>query len=405
MKNQYAESVRLAWRDWKFEFLLSLCGILALASMLTPILVLMGLKNGVITGMRSRLLEDPAILIITPKSDAGRFDQKFIDSLRSLPDARFAIGRTRETATDITLFNPVTETQTSIGLEPSQEGEPVLEYAKIAAPVYAREPQIVLSQPAAKALKTKIGDTLTANLGRRAPSGKLESEELTFHVSAILPIESADRKMAFVPLQLLEDMENYRDYIEVPSRGFAGNPANGSRQFSSFRLYAKNLDSVEPLTLHLESLKIESTSRAREIANIKLLEKSIDQVILIISLAVGLGFAAFTVSSALTAVQRKKKMLGMLRLLGLKRKPLIFYPLTQTFLTSFCGFVLSILISFGVGYVIEQAFAQQGGLSCLIGWQDSLFAFSAIVILSIISSGRAAYVAASIEPSMVIREV
>lgn len=405
MKNQYAESVRLAWRDWKFEFLLSLCGILALASMLTPILVLMGLKNGVITGMRSRLLEDPTILIITPKSDAGRFDQKFIDSLQQLPDAKFAIGRTRETATDITLFNPVTETQSSIGLEPSQEGEPVLEYAKIAAPIYDLESQIVLSEPAAKALKAKVGDTLTANLGRRAPSGKLETEKIILHVSAILPVESANRKMAFVPLQLLVDMENYRDYIEVPARGFTGDPASGPGQFSAFRLYAKNLDSVEPLTQYLDSLKIENTSSASEIAKIKLLEKSIDQVILIISLAVGLGFAAFTISSALTAVQRKKKMLGMLRLLGLKRKPLIFYPLTQTFLTSFCGFILSMLISFGVGYVIERAFASQDGFSCLTSWQDLLFALSAIILLSILSGCRAAYVAASVEPSIVIREV
>ena len=73
MLKQLGLALRLAARDWRFERSLTLCAVLALASMLTPLLVLQGLKNGVIEGMRQRLLQDPTVLIITPKSDGGSF--------------------------------------------------------------------------------------------------------------------------------------------------------------------------------------------------------------------------------------------------------------------------------------------------------------------------------------------
>ena len=117
--------------------------------MLVPILSLMGVKNGVISTMRERLLEDPMILIITPKSDAGKYDAEFIRNLSNLPGAAFAIGRTRETTTDVTFVNERSGT-VSIGLEPAAKGEPVLAHFSIMAPEDGKQPQIVLSASAAK---------------------------------------------------------------------------------------------------------------------------------------------------------------------------------------------------------------------------------------------------------------
>ena len=103
--NQILESSALAMRDWKFEFLISICSVVALASMLTPLMVLLGLKNGIIEGLKSRLLEDPAVLIILPKSDAGKFSNADIRQFAELNGAKYAVGRTRDTSTDITLTN------------------------------------------------------------------------------------------------------------------------------------------------------------------------------------------------------------------------------------------------------------------------------------------------------------
>ncbi len=394
----------LAWRDWKFERTLSLCAVLALASMLTPLLVLQGLKNGVISGMRERLLEDPTVLILSPKSDAGRFDQDFITGLARLPEAQFAIGRTRETATDLSLYNEQEGKNASLALEPAAEGEPVLASLKLQAPKDGAEPQIILSAPAAKALNVKPGTRLLARLGRRSPEGRLESAQIYFQLAAILPEAVADRRMGFVPLAVLDAIQDYRDYLAVPERGFAGNAREGKREYASFRLYAHNLDGVESLAAKLEAQGIETRTRAREIAAIRALEASINQVILIISLAVGLGFAAFSLSSAEGAVRRKLRLLGMLRLLGLSRKALTVYPMTQSLLTALCGFGISLALYAAVALGIARAFAGEGGLVCRLGPDDLFCAALLVLALSLLGCARAAHAASGVEPATIIRE-
>lgn len=393
----------LAFRDWRFEKSLSFCAVLALASMLVPILSLMGVKNGVVSTMRERLLQDPMILIITPKSDAGKYDAEFVKNLSTLAGAAFAIGRTRETTTDVTFANERGGT-VSIGLEPAAKGEPVLAHFSVAVPKDGEEPQIVLSASAAKTLAAQKGSIVTARLGRRTPQGKFESEKINFHVSGILPVEAGDRKMAFVPLAVMEDMEDFRDYIEVPGRGFSGNPKSSERSYASFRLYAKNLDAVETLANELANIHIETITRAREIAGIRQLEAATNQVILIISLAVGAGFAAFSLSSAKGAVERKKRLLGMLRLLGFPSLALTLYPVVQAMLTAFCGLVLSFILYAGVSYSISNAFSQQGALSCRLAATDILVVVGSVIILSIIATISSARVAGNTDPSSVIRD-
>lgn len=401
-------ALRLAARDWRFERSLTLCAVLALASMLTPLLVLQGLKNGVIEGMRQRLLQDPTVLIIMPKSDGGRFTAGDVAGMGRLPGAAFAIGRTRETATDITLAAGTDGTgkSASISLEPSAPGEPVLAHYGIAPPADGGEPELVLSAPAAQSLQVAPGDALLARLGRRTPEGRLESARLAFRVAAVLPEAAADRRMAFAPLATLQDLEDYRDYLEVPDRGFTGNPRTGEREYASFRLYARDLDAVEGLAEALEARHIETRTRSREIAAIRLLEASINQVILIISLAVGAGFVAFTLSSVQGAVERKRRMLGMLRLLGFPHASLVLYPMTQSLLTSLCGLGLSCLLYLAVSLGIAHAFAGQGGgIVCHLAPKDMACAAVAVVALSLFSTARAARAAAAVEPSIVIREV
>lgn len=199
MMGEIRIAAELALRDWQYERALTLCAILALASMLAPLLVLQGLKNGVVESMRHRLLEDPAILIITPKSDAGNYDRAFIDWLGRLPGAAFAIGRTRDTSTDVTLRNVAAGKSASIAMEPAAPGEPLLKSLGIPAPGAGHVPGIVLSARAANTLSASEGQILEARLGRRTPEGRLESTSLRLAVTAVMPAAAADRRMAFSP--------------------------------------------------------------------------------------------------------------------------------------------------------------------------------------------------------------
>lgn len=403
MRRTEALAFWLALRDWLHDGSLSICAILALASMLAPVLVLLGLKNGVLESMRAKLLEDPAILVIIPRSDGGSFDREFVDRLGHLPGAAYAIGRTRDTSTDVTLRSPANANGTSIALEPASPGEPLLKSLGLDAPANGKIPEIVLSARAAAALSARPGESLSLRAGRRNPSGRLESVSLNLLVSGVLPASAGDRKMAFAPLEVLEDLEHYRDYLAVDERGWSGNAAPKTRRYASFRLYARDLDSVAGLAASLSAMHIESITRAREIAGVQALGKSINKVIFIISMAIGAGFAAFTLSSAQGAVDRKRHMLGLLRLLGFSRCALLCYPLAQILASSLCGFLLSCLLYAGVSAAIGRAFAEQG-LYCKIHLPELAGALGLVLLLGLAAGARAAWAASSMDPAEAARE-
>ena len=408
MQKNFGLGLYLALRDWLFERTMSICAVLALASMLAPILVLQGVRNGVILGMREKLLADPSVLIITPigGGTTGTYSQEFIADLAKLDGATFAIGRIREIATDISV-----ETErgvmTSIHMEPCSEHEPILEHNKIAVPNDGEVPEIVLAARAQDKLQVKVGERLKLKLGRKNHEGRFESLVVWVKLVGVLPSQVADRLVGFLPLKLLEDIEDFRDDLAAERVGFTGRPKEGQRTYASFRLYARDLDSVALLQQSLAKMGIETRTRAREIAAIKSLESALNRVILILSLAVGIGFLAFLLSSIKAALQRKERMLGLLRLFGFSRLTLISYPLMQTWLTALTGLLLSFAAYTLVGYLIDYIFSSQssGLVLCRLNPEDLLWTVVVVFCLASLSALKSALQAASVDPSAVIREV
>jgi putative ABC transport system permease protein len=223
-----------------------------------------------------------------------------------------------------------------------------------------------------------------------------------------LPPEAIPSDTAFFPLTVLENIQDYRDYIAVPSRIWTGDPAPAAeRRYESFRLYARDMDSVETLDKHLRDLRINVITKAKNIADIRMIDGSLTRLLVIIALAVGAGFVAFTLSSSLAAVRRKDKMLGMLRLLGFSRPALLCYPLYQALLTCAGGTFAAWLSARGVAASIDAFFAAQlaGGAVCVIRPEHFLAALAAGLALSLGATLYPAVRAAGIEPALVIRDV
>jgi putative ABC transport system permease protein len=74
----------LACRDYLREGLLSACAVLALAAVLTPLLVLYGVKFGVVQPLTERLEHDPRTLEVSPAA-SGRFTLHDIQSFAARP--------------------------------------------------------------------------------------------------------------------------------------------------------------------------------------------------------------------------------------------------------------------------------------------------------------------------------
>ena len=408
MKNHLL-SMRLALRDWRHEHVLSLCAVLALASMLTPLLVINAVKVGTVEALRNQLLRDPNTLIMIPAgSGVSGYTQEKIDEFSRRADVAFAIPRTRDVAAELS-FETASGGFSSLSLEPTAPGDPRLTHHHIRQPE-AKLPisTMVLSQPAALRLEAEQGQICTARLGRKRPDGVLESVKIQFEVADILPAEASSHHVALMPQKVLEDIQDYRDYIAVPERGYSGDPAPmEKRRYESFRLYARTLNDVETLSAYLRDLGIETITKAKEIANIRRIDQSLNRILIVVALAVATGFVAFTVSSALAAVRRKDRMLGMLRLLGFSRFSLLLYPITQTLLTGFCGVLLAGGLSLCAAMGINALFTQQlqGVSVCTLKMQHFLVALVAVLVLTIAGSIRPGLRAARIDPSLVIRDV
>ncbi|MBQ9537165.1 MAG: hypothetical protein IJU79_05175 [Desulfovibrionaceae bacterium] len=400
-------AIYLALRDWCFERTMTICSVLALASMLMPLLVLQGVRTGVIEAMQNKLLADPQVLIITPRGGTRtNYTQADIHAFANLPGAIFCLGRTREIATDITLEGP-TGKLIPVHFEPCAPGEPLLTQNHLPIPQAAPKAEVLLSARAQMKLHASIGDTILAKLGRKNHQGRLESLDLPLTLVGILPDTLSDRVLGFLPLELLEDIEDFRDDLAVPRRGFSGRPRLEARTYASFRLYAKDLDSVAPLTKELAQLGIETRTKVREIAQIKTLEQALNRIIFLLAVAVGTGFVAFMLSSTRAALRRKQRQLGLLRLFGFGKPALILYPLSQTWLTALTGlsmaFLVYLLVSVGIDYVfLEQS---QGITICHLHIQDFLLTSVSVIILASLGAFNGAQQAACIDPATVMRDV
>ncbi|ESR71804.1 hypothetical protein T266_07375 [Pseudomonas aeruginosa VRFPA05] len=87
----------LAWADYRGEARLSLCAIFALAAVITPLLVLFGLKYGLVSTLTERLERAPSVREIIPVGGA-RYRAEDIAALAARADVAFAVPRTRQIA-------------------------------------------------------------------------------------------------------------------------------------------------------------------------------------------------------------------------------------------------------------------------------------------------------------------
>lgn len=99
-----ARACLLALRDYAHEGLLSACSVLGLAAVLTPLLVLYGVKFGVVQTLTDRLLEDPRTLEISPVT-SGRYTPDYLARLAAHPDVSFVLPRTRSIAATMDLLS------------------------------------------------------------------------------------------------------------------------------------------------------------------------------------------------------------------------------------------------------------------------------------------------------------
>src|SRR5690606_6166415 len=117
----------LAFDDYRHEWVLSGCSVLALAAVLIPLLVLFGLRYGIIANLLDPLVENPRYRESSPFT-RGLSALHWFAALRSPADVAFVVRRTRSLAATFRVRKPDSDVG-RIGddeLIPSAAGVPVL---------------------------------------------------------------------------------------------------------------------------------------------------------------------------------------------------------------------------------------------------------------------------------------
>jgi putative ABC transport system permease protein len=400
------EILRLAYRDFAHERRISLCYVLALMAVLAPLLVLFGLKFGLVDTLARRLVESPAnreVLAVGSR----RFEEAWFDRLQARPDVAFLVPNTRRIAASLSrLQNPAAGSDLrALQMIPTGTGDPLLGDA-VRAPTGLSE--LVLSAAAARKLAASPGDRLVARIDRRR-QGRDEGAVWELTVAGVLAPDVLAEEAALVPLELLVATEDYRDGVAVPALGWEGQPTPaGPRSYARFRLYATSIYTVAGLESDLRAEGIEVRTQVAEIATMQSLDRNLTRVFWLIAGIGTLGFLASLAANLLANVERKRRELSIVRLIGFPTLSLVLFPVTQAVLVAVLGALAALAVFLPVAGALDGWFAetlQPGESICRLLPIHVSIAVAATLAGAAVSAAWAGWRAARIEPAEGLRDV
>ena len=400
------EILRLAYRDFAHERRISLCYVLALMAVLAPLLVLFALKFGLVDTLARRLVESPANREVVAVG-SRRYDDGWFARMAARPDVAFVVPNTRRIAASLSrLQNPDSGGDLrAVQMVPTAPGDPLLG-ADLKAPKGLAE--LVLSAGAASKLGVSAGGRLLARIDRNR-AGRDEGVVWELKVVGVLAPVALAEDAALVPVALLVATEDYRDGVAVPELGWEGSsPPQSDRTFARFRLYAASIYDVAALESDLTAEGIDVRSQLAEIASMQALDRNLGRVFWLIAGIGTLGFLASLAANLLANVERKRRELSIVRLIGFPTRSLVLFPVAQAALVAVLGAVAAVLVYLPVALALNGWFEtslQPGESICRLLPSHVAVALAATLLGSAVAAAWAGWRAARIEPAEGLRDV
>jgi putative ABC transport system permease protein len=348
-------AIQLALRDWLDEWPISACLAIGVAAAAIPLLLLLSIRTGIVTQLRSELERMPSSReLITVEQPMIRW--AFAERLGRRPDVAFAAPLTRLLSANGVLRRPDGAAVAEVDLVPTGPGDPL-------SPAAYRPAGLVLSSRAARELDARPGARLQLILSRRNINGVGETQRVTLPVHAILPSEQVSgRRLALIDAPLLLASEIWREDPSVTTLGAALERARRearSRSYAGLRLYGRSIDDVERLRMYLLQAGIQTESRVEEIRLLRQLDRGLGIFLAVIGLVTALGVALSLAAAQWAWVERKRRDLSYLRLIGLGGVSLALIPFWQSVLTTCAGLTLAVGLAWVAHRSINALFAGQ----------------------------------------------
>jgi putative ABC transport system permease protein len=390
-------AARLALADMRHDAGLFAGVALTVTAVLAPLLLLLGLKTGVIEHLVGGLRADPQVREIVLRGHMP-LPPEWFERMRARPDVAFVAPRMRQLAQPVDLgpaANPIRGTNADFVI--SAPGDPLL--GRAAQEIGAGS--IVISQRLAQLSGFKPGDEVAVWAIRRASTGN-QRIDARARIAAIAPAAATQNAVVYGPLAMAASLEAFqeRDAAQAPPQGQA-------HIFPSFRLYARDITDVAMLERDLLAQGMEIRTEVGRIGWTLSIDRNLTTLFAVLTACGAAGVAVTLAVSLWGNVARKRRALSLLRLLGLPARALVVFPLVQGGLIALIGSALAAGTALAVGGMINAAYGTaylEGSKLCVIAPSHILFAFAGALALALLASLVAVRPVLRIAPSEGMRE-
>lgn len=395
---------RLVSRDLWHDRKVSFCMAASLVAVIAPLLLLFGLKHGVVSQLQKELLSDPRNLEIKMLSSAA-YSPDWIAQLQHKAEVGFAIGQTRSLNTQADLYVDNRHFVENAEVIPTAKGDPLLN--TVSSDLQGG--QVILSDSAAQQLNVKAGDTIHLRVLRKL-NQLIERGETSLEVVAVLEKSRFLRPAIFVNSALLMALEQFRDGMHIPQFGLkTGTPVtNMPVVFAKVRLYAKRADDVAGLSDWLAKQRIENTSRVAEIEAVKAINRVLNLIFSVIALTALIGCVASLMGAFIANIDRKRKGLATLRLLGFSNLSIAGYVVLQAFIVTTLAYIAGLGLYMLVSEIFNQVLVSSQNtrsFSVDISVGHAVLAFLLTMLMAVFVSLIGALRAIRIQPAESLREL
>lgn len=360
----------LAWQDLFSNKILALCIVSGLASTLLPMLLLAGLKAGLVDHMQQTLLHDPSALEISSARNYPYSEQQ-LEALRTDKRVTFLLPKTRTLAASVRLQATNTTSVfegTDAELLPSSPGDPLLgkriemRLTKLHAQISSPDIPVVMSAHLAEHMHLQPGDTFVMLIDRHA-AGAAKMARIQLNVAAIADETVTSRFQLFVSLPVAQAAEEWRENTNLSSWQEALTlgeqkaadflkARTPKATWPGFRLYARSLSDVITLDRDLTHQGLSIASELPRVKTILNINQQTTHLFHLMAYIGAIGFAV-TLGTAIAAeTERKKFHLASLTFLGLNNARII--PVVQTILLATGGTCLAFCIAWGLSWPMNR---------------------------------------------------
>ena len=334
-------ALRLAFADIRYERATAACQVIGLAALLIPLLILLGIKNGVLAERTTALLQNPESLRLTIARTAS-YPRSLVESLAHDPDVRFVAPHPVQLAVVADFAGPgqAAPVVPRVSLLVTGAGDPYL-------PAGGTPPapgEAWLSASLAGGLGAAPGDRVTALLPPRA--GEPDGATLDFTVAGIVPAGVWGRAGA-----LLNEADLFliHDWTDGRVHGAALDPLRGQvtprDSYPSIRLYAASVPAAFRLVDRLAAEGVPVGASLEEARALASLDQALTAGFRTVA-GVGLaGYAAAFAAALWSNVGRKRRAISLLRLGGLGRTAAALVPVIQAAAIAVAGCVAAIAVT------------------------------------------------------------